>query len=287
MAGMSASMRLSSADNPRVKAVVRLGEQRERRKTGLFVAEGRRQIQRALAAKLTLVEWFACDELTQTQDEPVLATLRGAAQPGFVVTPGIMGKMAYRQNPEALLAVFEQRLWTLEALDTATNQASGGAVAEGGGRLWLVAVGTTKPGNLGAMLRSAEAAGAAGLLVADGVVDPFNPNVIHASTGAVFELPMVAESSEAIMAWLVARGAKIAAAVVGAQTPHTQADLTGEVALVIGAEDTGLDEHWRQAAQNHGTPVAIPMRGRVVDSLNASTAAAVLLFEAVRQRTGG
>ncbi len=282
---MQVPLRLTSVDNPRIKAVVRLGEQRERRKTGLFVAEGRRQIQRALEAELEIVEWFACEELlNQDEDAALLTRLRELPQAGFIVTPAIMGKLAYRQNPEALLAVFEQRNWTLADLDRHHQHEDTQRGRDEQGRLWLVAVGTTKPGNLGAMMRSAEAAGASGLLVADGVVDVFNPNAIHASTAAAFVLPTIAASSAEIIAWLVKRQAKIAAAIVGASTLHTQADLTGEVALVIGAEDTGLDETWRQAAAEHGTPIAIPMRGRVVDSLNASTAAAILLFEAVRQR---
>ncbi|MEX0776029.1 MAG: RNA methyltransferase [Phycisphaeraceae bacterium] len=286
---MPEALRISSAENPRVKAVVKLREQRERRRTGLFVAEGRRQIERALAAGLRMVEMYVCSELAGVGDSgdpgrrPAAGLCPGLT-PGLTpgVTPGVtpvqvtaavMRKMAYRENPEAVLAVVEQPVWSLN--DMARTEK---------GALWLVTVGVTKPGNLGAMVRSAEAAGGAGVLVAAGVVDAFNPNAIHASTGAVLGLPVVAATSDAVIAFLLQRQARIVAAVVGATAAYTEAPLTGEVALVIGAEDTGLDERWRAAAREHGASVAIPMHGRIVDSLNASTAAAVLLFEAVRQR---
>jgi TrmH family RNA methyltransferase len=143
--------------------------------------------------------------------------------------------------------------------------------------LVLVAVGIEKPGNLGAMARTADAAGADALLVADAQADPWNPNAIRASTGAVFTLPIV----EASAADVAALPMKKVAAVLGATTRHTDVDYSGPIAFLIGAEDEGLDDAWRALADTH---VEIPMQGAATDSLNAGAAAAVLLFEAVRQR---
>ncbi len=286
--------RITSVQNPRIKAVVRLvREHRERRATGRFVAEGARQIARALAAGLPLRELYECPALPSAGAE--IPWPQEADFAYFEVNAAVMGKMAYRQNPERLLAVFDQPSWPPElppevSLGSLRDAGRTGpdpsprVPGEAKSELWLVAVGLTKPGNLGAMARTAAAAGATGLIVADGVVDPFNPNAIHASTGAVFTLPILAGSSAQVIASLKARGATPVALVVGATRPYHQVDLTRPIALIIGAEDTGLDEAWRQAAQAHGHCVSIPMAPSCVDSLNASNAAAIVLFEAVRQR---
>jgi len=144
--------------------------------------------------------------------------------------------------------------------------------------LLLVAVGIEKPGNLGAMARTADAAGADALLVGDGRADPWNPNAIRASTGAVFTLPIVEITREELADLPVQK----VAATLGAATAHAAANLTKPTAIMIGAEDAGLPEDWRALAD---VEVEIPMRGRTADSLNAGAAAAILLFEAVRQRT--
>jgi TrmH family RNA methyltransferase len=286
---------LTSLDNPRVKAVVRLREHRERRKTGLFVAEGTREISRALGAGLRAREVFVFwgDAKPQAAGEVAAlveqASLRAVAVTG--VTEPLLRKMAYCENPEPILAVFEQRAWTLAEVFSPSPGGEGkehtpAAKQPANPGLWLVAVGMEKPGNLGAMARSIEAVGGAGLLVADGVVDPFNPNAIRASTGAVFSLPIVGGTSGEVIAALRREKIRIFAAAVGADTPYTAADLAGPAALVIGAEDKGLPEIWLAAARQSGAAISIPMRGRVVDSLNASVSAAILLFEALRQREG-
>ena len=169
--------------------------------------------------------------------------------------------MAYRPEPEGVLAIVEAPQHTLPTNAT----------------LLLVAVGIEKPGNLGAMARAADAAGADALLIAEGQTDPWSPNAIRASTGAVFTLPIV-EATRGEIARLPQR--KVAA-IVGAPTTYTDADLTQPTALIVGAEDTGLDEEWRMLADEH---VAIPVKGNTADSLNASAAAAVLLYETLRQR---
>lgn len=249
---------ITSLDNPRVREVVRLRRSRERRRAGLFVVEGAREIERAHAAGLRFHATYVSPEL--------LAAGGGVPPAGDgadreEVSARVLRHMAYRAEPEGAIAVVEAPTHTLP--ETAS--------------LVLVAVGVEKPGNLGAMARSAEAAGADALLIADGAFDPWNPNAVRASTGAVFTLPIVVSSLDELRALPLRR----VAAVVGASTGYTDADLRRPTALIVGAEDNGLDERWRSAADE---TVSIPMRGRTTDSLNASAAAAVLLFEAVRQR---
>jgi TrmH family RNA methyltransferase len=240
---------ITSVDNPRVKEVLRLRKARERRRSGLFVAEGPREVERARAAGLTVrATYFAPSLLAWDEGEEV--------------DERVIRKMSYRREPEGVVAVVEIPHRTLR--DDAT--------------LLLVAVGIEKPGNLGAMARTADAAGADAVLVADAQSDPWNPNAIRASTGAVFTLPIVDVTREE-----VARlpHMKIAA-LLGARRRHTDVDYTQPTAFLIGAEDDGLDQAWQAVADER---VEIPMSAsRTADSLNASAAAAVLLFEARRQR---
>ena len=221
---------------------------RERRASGLFLAEGRREVERARAAGLRVVATYFAPELLPWDE-------------GEEVTARVLTKMTYRAEPEGVLAVVEIPKHALPAEPT----------------LVLVAVGIEKPGNLGAMARTADAAGADALLIGDATADPWNPNAIRASTGAVFTLPVV-EVTRSDVAHLPAQ--KVAA-VLGASTVHSTPDYARPTAFLIGPEDEGLTGDWRALAD---VQVEIPMQGRAADSLNASAAAAVLLFEAVRQR---
>ena len=270
---MADEIRIMSRANRRVSEVLCLRRQPERRRKGLFLAEGVREVTRAFEAGLAVRQVYACPGLLRTESVPIRAWLsRLPATERFEVTEPVMQKLAYRQDPEGILAVVEQPQWRLEAM---------GPVV--GPDLWLIAVGLTKPGNLGAMARTAAAAGASGLLLADSVVDAFNPNAIRASTCAVFSLPIARASTEAVLGFIRRRSAVIVAADPSADEPYTCVDLTGPVALVIGAEDVGLQGPWRRA--DGGRRVSIPVARGTVDSLNAGVAAAVLLFEAVRQRS--
>jgi TrmH family RNA methyltransferase len=239
---------ITSTDNPRVKEVVRLRSGRERRRSGLFVAEGPREVERARAAGLRIVSTYYAPELLAWDE-------------GDEVSGRVLAKMAYRAEPEGVIAVVET-----PARELPRN-----------GTLYLVAVGIEKPGNLGAMARTADAAGADALVVAEGRADAWNPNAIRASTGAVFTLPVVEASLDEVRSL----GVSLVAAVVGAGTAYSEADLTAPIAVAVGSEEDGLGARWRAAAD---VAVSIPLRGRTTDSLNAAAAAAVLLFEAVRQR---
>jgi TrmH family RNA methyltransferase len=234
-----------------VKEVIRLRKGRERRREGLFIAEGEREVERALAAGLTARAVYVAPELLpgtgyDRQEE---------------VSARVLARMAYRAEPEGVLGVFEIPQRTLPENST----------------LLLVAVAIEKPGNLGAMARTADAAGADAILVGDARSDPWNPNAIRASTGAVFTLPILDVTHDE----LAALPHQKIAATLGARTSHTAPDYTRPTAFLIGAEDDGLPQRYRDLADVN---VEIPMHGTAADSLNASAAAAVLLFEAVRQR---
>ena len=239
---------ITSVDNPRVKDVLRLRKSRERRRSGLFVAEGPREVERARAAGLRLVATFFAPELLEWTD-------------GEEVSDRVLARMAYRAEPEGVSAIVEAPRRELPRAGTR----------------YRVSVGIEKPGNLGAMARSAEAAGADALVVAEGQADPWNPNAIRASTGAVFRLPVV----EGTLADISGLDAALVATVVGAPLRYTDADLRAPSAIAVGAEDAGLADPWLRAAD---LQVSIPVLGRSADSLNASAAAAVVLYEAVRQR---
>jgi TrmH family RNA methyltransferase len=240
---------ITSVDNQRVKDVVRLRKGSERRREGLFVAEGPREVERALAAGLTLAATFYAPTLIDWLHD------------GEEVSERVLEKMAYRAQPEGVLAIVETPHRELPR----------------NGTLYLAAVGIEKPGNLGAMARTADAAGADALLVAGAKADPWNPNAIRSSAGAVFTLPIV----DATLDEVRALPARLVAATPHAQTAYTDVDLTARTTLAIGAEDAGLDDAWIGAAD---MSVSIPIAGGTTDSLNAAAAAAILLFEARRQR---
>lgn len=279
---MAEPLRITSLQNPRVKRMVKLRGSRERRESGLFIAEGRRELTRAVDAGLHLREIWVCPKLlsrfdgAQAEVERIIAALPGSVK-RVEVSAAVFRKVGYLREPEGVLAVVEQHRWTLADL----------AELPAEGEWYLVAVGIEKPGNLGAMVRSAEAAGCRAVLAAGAAVDIFNPNTIRTSTCAVFSLPVVEAEEAQIRDWLLDRGIRLAATTPAGAVAHTRADLAGRVAIVIGAEDVGLSGDWLAAADaSGGARVVIPMRGEVVDSLNASTAAAILLFEARRQRSG-
>lgn len=269
MTPMPDAARITSRANPRVKRVLRLRTRRGRDASGQFIAEGPREVGRALESGLALRELYTCPSLASGSNTPVSADVER-----FEVTAPVMEKLAYKQSPESTLGVFEAPRWRLDAFEPAA----------GADELWLVFVGATKPGNVGAIARTALAAGAAGMLLADAVVDVFNPNAIRASTGALFRLPVIADRSDAIRDFLRRRSVRIVAADPSAGQSYTSADLTGAIAIVLGAEDRGLDPGWSDPDRN--ASVSIGMADGPVDSLNASVTAAILLFEAVRQRSG-
>jgi len=255
---------ITSASNPRIKRLLKLRKHRQRRASGVFLAEGLREIERAAAAGLILEELYLCPELLGDQ------TVAAEAGAQFEIPAVLLKKAAYRDDPQGVLAVVQQPVWTLADVPTDA--------------LLLIAVGTEKPGNLGAMVRTAAAAGC-GAVLATGPVDAFNPNAIRASTGAVFALPVIEADEDAILSHCKAAGIRLLATTPEAGKPYDTADYSGGVGVVIGPEDRGLDAHWLAATDERVTiPMAEPNDHNLADSLNASAAAAILLFEAKRHR---
>ncbi len=255
---------ITSPSNPKVKRLLALQQKSSaRREAGLFVVEGRRELQHCIDAGFEIDTLFVC---------PMLFTATTAGQMRVIeVSEEVYAKIAMREGTEGVIAEVRTPERKLEGLELPERP------------LVVVLESVEKPGNLGAVLRSADAAGADAVLVCDPLTDLWNPNLIRASVGAVFTVPCVACSSEAAIAFLEARGIRILTAQLQDSSLYYDCDMTGGTALVMGTEATGLTDAWRAAADAH---IRIPMLGRL-DSLNVSVSAAILLFEAVRQRQDG
>jgi len=264
---------VTSVNNPRVKALARLQRSsRQRRKLGRFCVESVRELRRAIAADFRVREFYFDPGLFR--DDELRRAVEAAGADVFEIREAVLEKIAYRQNPQGLVAVLESRRPALGDLTP-----PGATPVD---PLMMACSGLEKPGNVGAILRSAEAAGATAVAIDAPGFDLFNPNCIRASTGAVFSLSVACAEAGAVRDWLGERGVRIVAATPEAETVYTAADMTGPVAIVVGAEAEGLDGAWRGAAD---ALVSVPVRG-AVDSLNVSVTAALLLYEAVRQRGG-
>jgi TrmH family RNA methyltransferase len=263
---------ITSTTNPQIKDLVRLRDRRHRDQSGTFVVEGYRAVSRALDAELEFERLYICPELFLGPNEDQLID-RVAAGGTLVieVAPEPFRKAAYRDRPEGLLAVAKQFDTTLDHLDLLADP------------LMLVVESIEKPGNLGTMLRTADAAGCSAVIVCDPTTDPFNPNVVRASTGMLFVVPLAVASSKETIEWLRQRDIATFATTPDTETLHTDSDLTGAVAIVVGTEQYGLSDLWLEEADNR---IRIPMAG-TADSLNAAMAAGITLFEAVRQRSAG
>ena len=254
---------ITSVQNQRVKRVVALQQKSsERRGQGVFVVEGLREVERCVACGYEVETLFVCVEIAGA----AVPDARGAEV--VFVSAAVYDKMAYRGGTEGVLAVVRERRLGLEDLRLGEDA------------LVVVVESVEKPGNLGAILRSADAAGADAVVVCDARTDVYNPNLIRASVGTVFSVPCVVCGSEECIRFLKARGVQILTAQLQDSEVYYDADMLRSTALVMGTESTGLTGQWREAADGH---VRIPMLG-VADSLNVSVSTAVLLYEAVRQR---
>jgi len=254
---------ISSPSNPKVKRLLALQQKSSaRREAGLFVVEGRRELQHCIDAGFEIDSVFYCPDFFSGQI---------AAEKKFEVSRPVYEKIAMRESTEGVIAEVRTKERRLEELALPERP------------LVVVLESVEKPGNLGAVLRSADAAGVDAVLFCDPLTDLWNPNLIRASIGAVFTVPCVACSSAEAIAFLKARGIRILTAQLQDSSLYYDCDMTVGTALVMGTESTGLTDAWRAAADAH---IRIPMLGRL-DSLNVSVSAAILLFEAVRQRQNG
>ena len=264
---------VTSASNPKVKRLLALQKDSSlRRETGLFVVEGRRELDHCTAAGFEIDTLFVCPELCG-KISPLGRDDKGGAgkskAPRVVEVPAALyERIAMRGSTEGIIAEVRASNTSLDELKLPDNP------------LVIVLESVEKPGNLGAVLRSADAAGADAVLVCDPLTDLWNPNLIRASIGAAFTVPTVACSSTEAIKWLKERNIQILTAQLQDSELYYRTDMRRGTALVMGTESTGLSQQWREAATAH---IRIPMLGRL-DSLNVSVSAAILLFEAVRQR---
>ena len=260
---------ITSPQNPRVKAAAALRDRRDRQTTGRILIDGAREILRAIRSGVPVEELFVCEDLCRSEDcLAVLEEARRRRLPRVDVGERAFAKLAFGARAEGVVGVARAPSVGLDALRLPSDP------------LVVVLEGVEKPGNLGAVLRSADGAGADALIVAGGGTDLFNPNAIRASVGTIFHVPLAAAPTPDVLAWLRERGLRILAARVDGSRPYTDVDLTGGVAIVVGSEAEGLTDAW---SGEDVEAVRLPMLG-IADSLNVSVAAAVLLYEARRQR---
>jgi RNA methyltransferase, TrmH family len=258
---------ITSLRNPRIQRAVKLRERKGRDEQGRIVIDGVREIERALG-RLPFDEVFVCERLCQSAAaRRLLARLASSATP-IPVTPEVFAKLAYGERQEGLLVTAPTPASSLAELTLPACP------------LVAVLAGVEKPGNVGAVLRSADGAGLAALIVADGGTDLYNPNAIRASLGTIFTVPVCSASAAETLAWLRAQRVPLFAARVDGARWYYEADLRGPAAIVLGSEAAGLGDDWRAPDI---TAVKLPMLG-VADSLNVSVTAGVLFYEARRQR---
>ena len=278
---------ITSAQNPKFKHLLLLQEKsKARREQGLFVVEGRRELRHCLEAGYKVRTVFVCPEIADSSEVMDLLRMtkqatchseqatchseRSEKSSVMEIPEALYRKAAYRESTEGIIAEVEYKTLGLNDLHLPENP------------LVMVLESVEKPGNLGAVLRSADAAKADAVFICDPLTDLYNPNLIRASIGAIFTVPTVAVSSEEAIAFLQAHDIQILTAQLQDSSLYYDVDMKRGTALVMGTESTGLTPLWRQAATAH---IRIPMLGKL-DSLNVSVSAAILLFEAVRQRQG-
>jgi TrmH family RNA methyltransferase len=256
---------ISSTHNPKIKSLLSLEKPRERRKQQLFIIEGKKEISMALEAGYRIGNLFFCEEIVTLNE---LQALRLPDTFVVRVTKDVFDKIAIRENSGGAIAVAEMKVHRLDQINLSNNP------------LLLVLESVEKPGNLGAILRTADAAGVDAVIICDPQTDFYNPNVIRSSLGCVFTKQLASATSEETINWLKKNRIRIYSTYLKASQPYDQTDMTQPCAIVMGAEATGLSEMW---VRHSDASIIIPMHGKI-DSMNVSTSAAVVVFEARRQR---
>jgi TrmH family RNA methyltransferase len=257
---------ITSLQNAKIKALKKLDKPAERKEQGLFLVEGLREVVLAKRGGYDIQQLFICPELLKPQPDYSLQELNGIEK--IEVTESVYRSVAYRESTEGILATVKLKSHTLADLTLQPNS------------LILVIEAVEKPGNLGAMLRTADAAGVDAVIICDNKTDLYNANVIRSSVGTIFTNSVAVGSAEETISFLKINNVAILAATPEAETLYTKQNMTTAVAVVVGAEAEGLSSTWKNAATEN---VCIPMLGQI-DSLNVSVSAALLLYEAVRQR---
>jgi len=259
---------ISSRNNPAIKNIVSLSKAAERRSQNLIIVEGFREIDRALKAGFVMKQLYFCPEVGSNELISKLNKLLSSNVEVVEVSSGVFEKIAYREGSDGLLALFEPKNISLDDLQPKSNP------------LLIVLESVEKPGNLGAVMRTADAASADAVIVCDPRTDLYNPNTIRSSLGCIFTVPVVACTTTEAIKWLNSHKIDIFATSLEASIPYTECNFKGPSAIVMGTEATGLTPQWLQHSKQN---LIIPMKG-IADSLNISVSAAIVVFEALRQR---
>ena len=264
------AVKITSAQNGQYKQAMRLKNRRERNETSLFLVEGFREIKRCFEGGWDIASLlFSPDLFLKTNEWHLIEDIQKKKARLYHLKEHLFTKLSYRDRPDGLLALVEQKALPIDAFSPATNP------------FYIIAESIEKPGNLGTILRSSDAAGTNGVIVTDPCTDVYNPNVIRASIGTVFTQPIAVATNQETAAFISARNIRLVAASPHAKQEFTKTDLKGPIALVVGSEQYGLTDTWYQKADLH---VKIPMHGKA-DSLNVAQATTLLLYEILRQRS--
>jgi RNA methyltransferase, TrmH family len=273
---MSHFTEITSLQNPRIKDLVRLKDGKHRRRSGMYVIEGFRELERAIAGGAEVMGFYVCENRWLGQGYSALADKISAISgvESFSLSQSSFEKVSNRENPDGLLAVAKMKAQGLDAL--------AGIISASKSPFLLLIEHVEKPGNLGTLLRSADAAGADAVIVTDPVTDLYSPQAIRASQGSIFALPTVFATNDEAKAYFVKSGIHPIAATPDARQTLWDIDMKQPIALLLGSESDGLSSFWMDDPET--LRAKIPMSGRTADSLNVSAAAAIFLFEVVRQR---
>ena len=269
---MSGPKYISSFQNPEVRQLISLREKsRERRKSGHFLLEGKRELQLALEGGYQLIRLYFCPDIISME---AVRELSGISQNTDLValSADVYKKTAYRQGTEGVLALMESQSHSLESLHFSSENP-----------LILLAEAPEKPGNIGALLRTADAAALDAVIIVNPKGDLYNPNIIRSSVGCLFTVPIAVGTAGEVIEFLKHHKIKVFAARLGASVRYDQVDYTGSAAIAVGTEATGLTPFWGEHAD---FSIEIPMQGSI-DSMNVSVAASIIIFEALRQRNFG
>lgn len=264
---------ITSLQNPKLKKAVKLADRKERNETGLFLIEGFRELKRAADGGVSIQTLFICPKLFLGSNENALIEqIERQGAEIVVCSESVFQKLSYRDRPDGLVAIAIQMQQTLQDLTI--------HLASKKDPFLIIAEAIEKPGNLGTILRSADAAGVDAVIVCDRCTDIYNPNVVRASVGTLFTLPVVEATSAETLRFLRDKKIRVIAATPSAEKEFTDTPLTGAVAIAVGTEQLGLSDFWMNSSD---IQVRIAMHG-VADSLNVATATTLLLYEVVRQR---
>ena len=258
---------ITSLTNPRIKKIVQLRKSKVRRQEGTIIVEGKREIEQALNAQIDFQEIYVSNTYKQKLNAKVLNLIQSHV-PVYETSSLVFSKIAYGQKEEGILAVCKKPNCDFSDFKKAKNS------------LFVIVERIEKPGNLGAILRTCDGVGVTGVIVCEENTDIYNPNVIRASLGAVFSVKVKQASNEKALDFLKSNAINLCAALPAAKKIYTEVNLNQSIAIIMGSEEKGLSDFWKQKAN---LKVRIPMNGKV-DSLNVSASTAILLYEALRQR---